>query len=153
VPDPLPTTEPEVILGLDGRKMSKSYDNGIPLFAPAAELRRLLRRYKTDSTAADAPKDPDANGLFRIYADFAAENEAAEVRAKLLAGELTWGALKDRAYEAIDAYVAPMRRRYDELIANPDELERILKSGAERARAQARETMRRVRAAVGAAPE
>jgi tryptophanyl-tRNA synthetase len=150
VPEPLPTTEPELILGLDGRKMSKSYDNGIPLFAPSAELRKLLRRFKTDSTAADAPKDPDANGLFRIYADFASAGEAAAVRNALLAGELTWGALKDRAFDAIDAHVAPMRRRYDELIAHPDELERILRRGAEEARTVARATMGRVRKAVGA---
>ncbi len=153
VPEALPTTEPDLILGLDGRKMSKSYGNGIPLFASRDELRKVLRRYKTDSTAADAPKDPDANGLFRIYTEFAPADDASDVRGKLLAGELTWGALKDRAFETIDAHVDPMRRRYGELIANPAELERILKAGAQRARAQARETMQRVRAAVGASPE
>ncbi|MEO7039859.1 MAG: tryptophan--tRNA ligase [Candidatus Elarobacter sp.] len=150
VPELLPTAEPEPILGLDGRKMSKSYDNAIPLFAASDELRKLLRRYTTDSTAADAPKDPDANGLFRIYADFASTDEASAVRAALAAGRMTWGALKELAFETIDARVAPLRERYDELIAQPQELERILLVGAEKARTTARATMRRVRAAVGA---
>lgn len=150
VPEVLHTAEPELILGLDGRKMSKSYDNTIPLFASSDELRKLLRRYKTDSTAADAPKDPDANGLFRIYADFANAGDAEAVRAALLRGEMTWGALKQRTFETIDAHVAPLRERYAALIADPDELERILLEGAGKARAIARETMRRVRAAVGA---
>ena len=152
VPEALPMAEPEPIEGLDGRKMSKSYDNTIPLFAASADLRKLLRRFKTDSTAADAPKDPDSNGLFRIYADFAAPDDAARVRAALLAGETTWGALKQQAFETIDARVTPMRERYEALIANPAELERILAEGAVKARAIARETMHRVRAAVGAAP-
>ena len=151
VPEALHTDEPDLILGIDGRKMSKSYDNAIPLFAPSDELRKLLRRYKTDSTPADAPKDPDANGLFRIYADFAPPAEAAAIRAALIAGTTTWGALKQLAFETIDAQVAPLRRRYDALMANPEEIERILRSGAERARRQAQITLGRVRAAVGAA--
>ena len=151
VPEAQRTAEPESILGIDGRKMSKSYDNTIPLFAPSDELRKLLRRYKTDSTPADAPKDPDANGLFRIYADFASRDDAAAVRAGLIAGKTTWGALKQLAFETIEAQVAPMRERYDALMADPQEIERILRIGAERARARARVTLRRVRAAVGAA--
>jgi tryptophanyl-tRNA synthetase len=141
--------EPEPVLGLDGRKMSKSYDNAIPLFASRDELWKLLRRYKTDSSAADAPKDPDANGLFRIYAAFAAPAQAAASRAALVAGTMTWGELKERTLEALEAALVPMRERYHALLSDRAQIDRILADGARRARPLAAETMRRVRRAVG----
>jgi tryptophanyl-tRNA synthetase len=149
VPELVLAAEPEPVLGLDGRKMSKSYDNTIPLFAPRDELGRLLRRYKTDSSAAAAPKDPDANGLFRIYAAFAAPAEAAAARTALVAGTMTWGELKARTLEALDAVLAPLRERYEALLSDPAQIDRILADGARRARPLAAETMQRVRRAVG----
>lgn len=149
VPELVLAAEPEPVLGLDGRKMSKSYDNAIPLFAPRDELWKLLRRYKTDSSAADAPKDPDANGLFRIYAAFAAPADAAETRASIAAGTLTWGGLKERTLEALDVALAPMRERYQALLQDRPQIDRILAGGARRARPLAEATLRRVRRAVG----
>jgi tryptophanyl-tRNA synthetase len=149
VPELVLAAEPEPVLGLDGRKMSKSYDNTIPLFASRDELWRLLRRYKTDSSAADAPKDPDANGLFRIYAAFAAPADVVATRAALAAGALTWGGLKERTLEALDAVLAPLRQRYQALLEDKPQIDRILADGARRARPFAEATMRRVRCAVG----
>ena len=149
VPELVLAAEPEPVLGLDGRKMSKSYDNTIPLFASRDELWRLLRRYKTDSSAADAPKDPDANGLFRIYAAFAAPADVVATRAALAAGALTWGGLKERTLEALDAVLAPLRQRYQALLEDTPQIDRILADGARRARPFAEATMRRVRRAVG----
>jgi tryptophanyl-tRNA synthetase len=149
VPELFLASEPELVLGLDGRKMSKSYDNTIPLFASRDDLSKLLRRYKSDSSAADAPKDPDANGLFRIYAAFAAPADAAAARAALVAGAMTWGELKGRTLEALDATVAPMRERYHALLGDTAQIDRTLADGARRARPLAAATMRRVRRAVG----
>jgi tryptophanyl-tRNA synthetase len=149
VPELFLAAEPESVLGLDGRKMSKSYDNTIPLFASRDELSKLLRRYKTDSSAAHAPKDPEANGLFRIYAAFAAPAEAAAARAALVAGTMTWGELKACTLEALEAALAPKRERYDALLADTAQIERILADGARRARPLAAATIQRVRGALG----
>src|SRR5439155_941253 len=82
------------ILGLDGRKMSKSYANVLPLFAGPDEMARLVRRFKTDSTGADEPKDPESTGLFQIYREIAAPDDARRVRAALEAGRMSWKELK-----------------------------------------------------------
>lgn len=150
VPELLLSRGREPLLGVDGRKMSKSYDNAIPLFASRDALRKLLRAYKTDSSDARAPKDPDANGLFGIYAGFADAAQAAAVRTALLSGDMTWGKMKDLTFEAVDAHLAPLRERYAALRSDETALDRILLNGATKARAIAGETMQRVRAAVGA---
>ncbi len=151
VPELLQSDDRPPILGIDGRKMSKSYDNAIPLFASSDELRKLLRAYKTDSTAVGAPKNPDANGLFGIYADFADADRGTAVCNALLSGDMTWGQLKELTFEVVDADLAPLRERYTELRNDTAELERILSRGAAKAHTIARETMRRVRDAVGVA--
>lgn len=151
IPELLHTKNRTSILGVDGRKMSKSHDNAIAMFASSDELRKSLRAYKTDSTAANAPKDPDANGLFRIFSNFADVATAVSVCEALVSGEMTWGKLKKLTFEVVDADIAPMRERYDEIRNDTTELERILSRGAGNARAIARETMRRVHDAVGVA--
>jgi tryptophanyl-tRNA synthetase len=135
--------------GLDGRKMSKSYDNTIPLFVEREGLRTLVRRLKTDSTPVDAPKDPDASALFAIYRQFASPGDQAAVRARLTAGGLGWGEMKDIVFESVDAELAGPRERYRELMDDRGALDEILAVGAARARDRARPLMAAVRDAIG----
>lgn len=135
--------------GLDGRKMSKSYDNTIPLFCDAGRLRTLVRRIKTDSTPVEDPKDPDSSSLFAVYRQFADDDEREAVRARLTAGGLGWGQMKDILFERLDAELAGPRARYDELMGDRGELDRIIAGGAERARERAARLVGSVRDAIG----
>ncbi|GLZ08134.1 hypothetical protein Acsp03_56000 [Actinomadura sp. NBRC 104412] len=135
--------------GLDGRKMSKSYANTIPLFVKESRLKKLVRRIATDSTPVEAPKDPDASHAFQIFEQFATEAEAAAVRKRLEAGGMGWGELKDRLFEVLNELLTPLRARYDELMEPDSELDALLAAGAERARARARVVLSNVRTAIG----
>ncbi len=137
--------------GLDGRKMSKSYGNTIPLFAPAAELRSLLKKIKTDSTPLEEPKDPDSSSLFAIYRQFATDTQREDLRGRMLAGGIGWGHIKQELFEVLDAHLAGPRERYAELMADREGLDDILAAGAERARDRARAVLGDVRRAVGIA--
>ena len=134
--------------GLDGRKMSKSYDNTIPLFAPRAELKKLIAGIKTDSRMPGEPKDTEGSALFQIYQAFASGEETAAL-AQAFAQGIAWGEAKDMLFERIDREIAPMRARYEHLIANPQEVEALLLQGAVKARAVATPFMARLRQAVG----
>lgn len=134
--------------GLDGRKMSKSYDNTIPLFAPADELRKKIMGIVTDSRAPGEPKDTEGSALFQIYRAFASPAETAAL-AQAFADGIAWGDAKQALFERIDREIAPMRARYAELIANPAEVERTLLCGAEKARAEAAPYIRQLREAAG----
>jgi tryptophanyl-tRNA synthetase len=134
--------------GLDGRKMSKSYDNTIPLFAPPAELKKLVFSIVTDSRAPGEPKDTEGSALFQLYQAFATP-EQTDAFAKAFAGGIGWGEAKQALFERIDAEVAPMRARYDELIARPAEIEAILREGATKARKVATPLLEALRHAVG----
>ncbi len=135
--------------GLDGRKMSKSYDNTIALFAPRAELKKLIFSIVTDSRAPGEPKDPAGSALFEIYQAFATAGETAAMR-RAYADGIAWGDAKQALFERIDTEIAPMRERYEALIANPQRIEEQLRDGAQRLRAQyAMPFLRELRAAVG----
>ena len=134
--------------GLDGRKMSKSYDNTIPLFAPRAELKKLIAGIKTDSRTPGEPKDTEGSALFQIYQAFASGEETAAL-AEAFAQGIAWGEAKDMLFERIDREIAPMRARYEHLIAHPQEVEALLLQGAVKARAVATPFMARLRQAVG----
>lgn len=135
--------------GLDGRKMSKSYDNTIPLFASRTELRKLIMSIVTDSTEPGARKDADASNVFALYQAFASADETAAMRRAFEDG-IAWGDAKQALFERIDAEVAPMRERYDALIAKPAEIEAILRDGAQRVRAtHVTSFVQRLREAVG----
>jgi tryptophanyl-tRNA synthetase len=135
--------------GLDGRKMSKSYDNTIPLFAGGAKaLREAVMRIVTDSRAPGEPKDPDSSALYTIFRAFAGEAESAAFRQALLDG-IGWGEAKQRLFERIESDVAPMRERYETLIARPAEIEAILRDGAAKARAIATPKLAAIREAIG----
>jgi tryptophanyl-tRNA synthetase len=143
-------SESALIPGLDGRKMSKSYDNTIPLFTiSSSQLQKLIRRYITDSTPVDAPKDADNSGLFQIYREIASVEDAARVRMQLLEGSMNWGALKDLLFDLLDQFLAKPRVRYRQLMDHPDEIDRLLRAGAEKARPRAQDMIQRVRAAIG----
>lgn len=135
--------------GLDGRKMSKSYDNIIPLFEGGAKgLKDAVARIVTDSRAPGERKDPDSSHLVAIHAAFADPVERASLRADLIAG-LAWGEAKQRVTDLIEREFAPMRSRYAELIARPQDIEDILLEGARKARAIAAPFLARLRDAVG----
>jgi tryptophanyl-tRNA synthetase len=135
LPEALIEEQVATLPGLDGRKMSKSYDNTIPLFAGGSKaLREAIMRIVTDSRAPGEPKDPDDCALFTIFRAFASETETAAFRRALEEG-LGWGEAKQVLYERIEADVAPMRERYDTLMADPAAIEVILQEGARKARA------------------
>ena len=134
--------------GLDGRKMSKSYNNTIPLFAPREQLRKLINSITTDSRAPGQAKEVEGSALFQIYQGFASEEENAALRQQYAEG-IAWGDAKQILFERIDREIAPMRERYEYLIAHPAELEEILQAGAVKARKLATPLLQQLRAAVG----
>lgn len=137
--------------GLDGRKMSKSYDNTIPLFASREQLKKLIGGIVTDSKAPGEPKSTEGSALFQIYQAFASVDETAAF-AKAYAEGIAWGDAKQMLFERIDREVAPLRDKYQALMAEPQRIEEILLAGAAKARAQATPLMRTLRHAVGLRP-
>jgi tryptophanyl-tRNA synthetase len=142
-------TDAPVVPGSDGRKMSKSYGNTIPLFAPSKALRSAILKVKSDSTPLETPKEPEGALVYDLYKLVATEAQAAELAAKLRAGNYGWGHAKQELYEVLEARIAPMRERYVELRKNPGQIDAILEAGAVEARKRAHATMQRVRRAVG----
>jgi len=134
--------------GLDGRKMSKSYDNTIPLFTPRAQLQKLIAGILTDSRAPGEPKDTEGSAPFQIYQAFA-DSEETETLRQAYADGIGWGEAKQILFERIDREIAPMRQHYDELISDPAQIEKILRAGAEKARALSRPFIAELRQAVG----
>jgi tryptophanyl-tRNA synthetase len=134
--------------GLDGRKMSKSYDNTIPLFSSREQLKKLIAGIKTDSRAPGEPKDTEGSALFQIYQAFASEAETESLRQAYAAG-IAWGDAKTLLLDRIDLEIAPMRAAYDDYIAHPEKVEALLRAGAQKARAIATPFMTQLRAAVG----
>ncbi len=135
--------------GLDGRKMSKSYDNTVPLFDGGSKRTRdAILRIVTDSRAPGEAKDPDSSSLYAIYRAFAGTDESRQFRTQLEEG-LAWGDAKKQLFERVEAELAPMRERYETLMARPDDLEDILQAGAAKARAIATPLLERLREAVG----
>ncbi|HEX5567658.1 MAG TPA: tryptophan--tRNA ligase [Streptomyces sp.] len=135
--------------GLDGRKMSKSYDNTIPLFLPEAELKKLIRRIPTDSTPVEAPKDPDSSAVFQILEQFATQDVIADTRKRLMAGGVGWGELKNQLFEVLNHELTPLREKYHALMEPDSELDALLSEGAQKARERAQRVLRSVRSAIG----
>jgi tryptophanyl-tRNA synthetase len=134
--------------GLDGRKMSKSYDNTIPLFAPAAQMRKQIASIVTDSKAPGEAKSIEGSALFQIYQAFASAEETAAL-AQAYADGIAWGDAKQVLFERIDREIAPMREQYQELISHPAKLDQILLAGADKARQMATPFIKELRHAVG----
>ena len=148
LPEALIDSNVALLPGLDGRKMSKSYDNTIALFGPREQLRKQIMGIVTDSRAPGEPKDTEGSALYQIYRAFADDAEAAAF-AQAFADGIGWGDAKQQLFERIDREIGPMRERYQHLIAHPQEVERLLLAGAEKARALATPFMAELRHAVG----
>jgi tryptophanyl-tRNA synthetase len=134
--------------GLDGRKMSKSYNNTIPLFSSRDQLKKLIGSLLTDSRAPGEPKDTEGSALFQIYQAFASAEETEALR-RAYADGIAWGDAKQLLLEQVDQVIAPMREQYDALINDPARIEQTLLAGAERARALATPFIKELRSAVG----
>lgn len=143
--------ETQLIPGLDGRKMSKSYNNTIPLFCSSDELRTLINRIKTDLREPGEPKDPDSSTLFQLFSCFASAEEQQAMRRRYEEG-IAWGEAKRELFEYLDAQLSAPRQRYQELMNELGYVEEVLHKGAEKARAQAAPFLQQVRSAVGIRP-
>jgi tryptophanyl-tRNA synthetase len=151
LPEAVVETHTAILPGLDGRKMSKSYDNTIPLFAPAKQLRKLIMKIKTNSQEPGEAKNPDDSALFAIYRAFATSAETSAMRARYAEG-IGWGEMKQCLFEYIDGQLAEARAEYERLIADPSHVERTLRRGAEKASAVSRPFLDEIRRAVGIRP-
>ena len=151
IPQPLIKAEVATVPGVDGRKMSKSYGNTLPLFLPPKKLRKLIMKIKTDSTPVEEPKDPDTCNVFSLYKLFATPAQQADLAGRYRAGGMGYGNAKQDLFEAMDEFLAEPRLRYAELQDDPAEVDRVLAAGAEKARGVARSVMGRVRSAIGLA--
>ena len=149
VPEPVISETTQVVVGLDGRKMSKSYDNVIPLFMASKKFRKIIMKIVTNSQEVEEPKDPDTSHIFSLYKLFASDTEQQAARERYLAGGMGWGHAKQELFEIMDAHFAPMREKYDLLMEDPAHIEKVLKEGAEKARVIASATVNRLRSAIG----
>lgn len=150
LPEAFMRDELESIPGIDGRKMSKSYDNVIPLFASQDEWKKIISRIATDSSSVEDPKNPDESTLFALYQTVATSEQTAALRAQLEAGGIGWGHVKQLLLEALEANFGHYRDRYNELMTNPAEIEKILSEGAAKAKRVATAKLAEVRRAIGA---
>lgn len=137
-----------VIPGLDGRKMSKSYNNTIPLFETSENLRKLISKIKTDSTPPNEPKDPDKSNIFLLYKEFATPGQIEELRSRFLNG-ISWGEAKQELFQAMNGYLEKPRDKYNELMADLDQIDDILFEGAKKARAIAVPLLEKVKSKIG----
>ena len=138
-----------VIPGLDGQKMSKSYNNTIPLFGAPKAIRKLVMSIVTDSKGLEDIKDPDTCNVAKLYKLLATDEQYADLCSKYRAGNFGYGHAKQALFEAIEAFFGPMRAKREEFAKDPGEVWNILNKGAERARVTAEATMEKVRKAVG----
>lgn len=148
-PEPLISAEAAVVPGIDGRKMSKSYDNTIELFAPAKQARKRIMSIKTDSKAVEEPKTTETCNVFALLRLLASKEEVVEWDARYRKGGMGYGEAKQRLAELFEETFAPARQRYEELSKHPAEVERVLADGGRRARAVAEQTMHEVRKCCG----
>lgn len=140
-----------VLGGLDGRKMSKSYGNTIPLFSTEKELQKLINKVKTNLLEPGQPKDTNDSTMFQIWQAFATAEQTRYMRDQFAAG-IGWGQAKKELFGLINGEVRAARARYEELLATPDHIEVVLKKGAAKARSEAATLLAKVRRAVGIAP-
>ena len=148
LPEPVIGKDTGLVPGLDGRKMSKSYDNTIPLFAPESELKKKIMRIITDSKTPEEPKNPDESTIFQLYSHFANNQEIEQFRQMFINGGMGYGTAKTMLFDKINSVLSEPRKEYERLMANKDELDAILKNSAERAKLVAEKTIARVKKAM-----
>jgi tryptophanyl-tRNA synthetase len=139
----------QVVPGLDGQKMSKSYGNNIDIFGDEKETRKRVMSIVTDSTPVEAPKDPAKSTTFQLYSLFASKDEIARMRERFETGGTGYGDFKKELFEKLWEYFSPMRKRREEILADKLYIDNVLLRGAKRANEVADDVMTRVRAAVG----
>jgi len=148
LPEAVVDTDSAVLQGLDGRKMSKSYNNTIPLFLPEKQLRKHINKIKTNLLEPGQPKDPDSSTVFQIWRAFASAEQTAQMRSAFAEG-IAWGEAKARLFELLNVQLRRPRQTYEALLRDPDHIERVLQQGAEKARAYAAPFYERLKRAVG----
>jgi tryptophanyl-tRNA synthetase len=149
LPQPRINPDTQVVPGLDGQKMSKSYGNNIDIFGDEKETRKRVMSIVTDSTPVEAPKDPEKSTIVQLYSLFASKDDLATMRERFKKGGTGYGDFKKELFEKIWEYFAPMRKRRDEIQRDKSYIDNVLAKGAERANAVADQVMKRVRKAVG----
>jgi tryptophanyl-tRNA synthetase len=152
IPEPLIEEATGVIPGLDGRKMSKSYDNYIGLFESAKSARKKIMRIVTDSKTVEEPKNPEECSVFRLFELIAQPEEASELARRYRAGGMGYGDAKVELARVLEREVGPLREQYEGWMAKPEALREILADGARRARQIALDTLGDVREALGVGP-
>lgn len=148
LPEALINDDVAVLSGLDGRKMSKSYNNTIPLFIPEKQLRKLIMKIKTNSLEPGEPKDPNGCTLFEIYRAFATEDEVKDMKNRYEQG-ISWGEMKQTLFEYLNVHLSPFRDRYNELMESPEHIEEVLLKGRDKARERSVPFLEKIRKAVG----
>lgn len=149
LPEPWIDDDTATVPGIDGQKMSKSYDNTLEIFLPEKQLRKKIMSIVTDSTPVEAPKDPEKCNVYKLISLFMTAAEREELAQRYRAGGLGYGQVKKELFERMWAYFAPYRDKRAALAADPEEVRRIMAQGAQKARALAMETIDKVRRAVG----
>jgi len=149
LPEPMIQEHVAVVPGVDGQKMSKSYDNTIEVFAPMNEIKKRIMQIVTDSRTVEEPKDPDTCNIFALFRLFASASEIEAMAARYRAGGMGYGEAKKALLARFQEYFGAMRARREELARDPAGVQAVLEDGARRARAQAAITLRRARKAVG----
>lgn len=147
LPEAFVQDESKIIPGLDGRKMSKSYNNHIPIFLPEKKLRKMIMKITTDSRAPEEPKEPEGT-IIDLYKLFASESESKELSARYKTG-IGWGEAKQELFEKINQHIAPKRDYYDELMQDTSKIDVILKDGTERIRPRAIKLLEEIKQAIG----
>jgi tryptophanyl-tRNA synthetase len=149
LPEPRIQAATEVVPGIDGQKMSKSYGNNIDIFGDEKEMRKRVMSIVTDSTPVEAPKDASRSTIFQLYSLVASKSEIADMREKFQKGGTGYGDFKKELFEKLWEYFTPMRKRREEILADKSYIDNVLARGAERANQIANQVMERVRQAVG----
>ena len=148
MPEALVQEKTKLVPGLDGRKMSKSYGNHIPLFLPEKKLRKMIMRIQTDSLPPEAPKDPDNSFIFKLFEHFGTEEEIKDFRASFLSG-ISWGEAKEKLFLAINKELEGPRKKYEELMANPEKIKEALAIGAKKVTPKAEALLNTIREKLG----
>jgi tryptophanyl-tRNA synthetase len=149
VPEAVINNDVMTIPGLDGRKMSKSYDNVIPMFAPSNQLRKAVMRIVTDSRLPEEPKDPSTDNVFAIYQHFAPQADIDQMKIRYREGGLGYSEIKNRLYELLEDRFGEARLRYEDLMNDWGYLDEVLSKGAEKARKKAVPVMEKIRKTIG----
>jgi len=149
IPEPKISEETQTVTGMDGRKMSKSYDNTISLFLPEKKLKKTINKIVTNSQEVEEMKDPANCNVFALYKLFASEEEQKVLAETYKTGGMGWGYAKSQLFEKINEVLTPVRSRYEELMNDKTVIDKILEEGSEKARVLASEKIRTLREAMG----